>query len=163
MRPCALTTPCAASLENSWQLLIALAPTGTDINAVPTGSEGWPVSQEHRFERLLHGTKALADLLIGSAREAGKRLRPAIRLVYAPAGETSGYADFDLKAVTEIGGRPILTALEMLIGEKRLFNSLPEDTLSALLVASRKAQAAVSTKLSQQALVAWYALLAGYH
>jgi hypothetical protein len=51
----------------------------------------------------------------------------------------------------------------MLIGEQRLFNALPEETLPALLVASRKAQAEVSTKLSQQVLAALYALLAGYH
>ena len=104
-----------------------------------------------------------AGLLIGWARDASKRLRPVIRLVYAPAGETSGYADFDLKAMTETGGRPILAALEMLIGAQRLFNALPDETLPALLVASRKAQAEVSTKLSQQVLAALYALLAGYH
>jgi hypothetical protein len=50
--------------------------------------------------------------------------------------------------MTETGGRPIVAALEMLIGAQRLFNSLPEETLPALLVASRKAQAEVSTKLS---------------
>ena len=149
--------------ENRWQLLIALGLAGTDIDAVPSGSEGWPASQEQRFERLLRGKKVFAGLLIGWTRDASKRLRSVIRLVYAPAGETSGYVNFDLKAMTETGGRPILAALEMLIGAQRLFNALPDETLPALLVASWKAQAEVSTKLSQQVLAALYALLAGYH
>jgi N-6 DNA Methylase len=151
-----------ASPASPWQVLIVVAPAEIDIDSVPAGEEGWPASEEQRFERLLRGTKAFAGLLIGWARDSSKRLRPIIRLVYAPAGETSGYADFDLKAMTEMGGRLILAALEMLIGEQRLFNS-PEETLLALLVASRKAQAEVSTKLSQQVLTALYALLAGYH
>ena len=146
-----------------WQLLIVVAPPGLDIDWVPAGQEGWPASQQQRFERLLRGTKVFAGLLIGWARDANKTLRPVIRLVYAPAGETSGYADFDFKAMTEVGGRRILAALDMLLGEQRLFNALPEETLPALLVASRKAQAEVSTKLSQQVLAALYALLAGYH
>ena len=156
----AVRSAASTSPEGPWQLVIVVAPPEIDIDLVPTGQEGWPASQEQRFERPLRGTKAFAGLLIGWARDFSKRLRPIIRLVYAPVGETSGYADFDLKAMTETGGRPILAALEMLIGEQRLFNSLPQETLSALLAASRRAQAEVSTKLSQQVLAALYALLA---
>jgi hypothetical protein len=72
-----------ASSENPWQLLIGVAPPGIDVDSVPTGQEGWPASQEQRFERLLRGKKVFAGLLIGWARDASKRLRPVIRLVYA--------------------------------------------------------------------------------
>ena len=52
------------SSESPWQLLIVAAPAEIDLDSVPTG-EGWPASQEQRFEKLLRGTKVFAGLLIG--------------------------------------------------------------------------------------------------
>jgi hypothetical protein len=78
-----------ASPESPWQLLIVVAPAERDIDSVPAGEEGWPASQEQRFERLLRGTKAFIGLLIGSARDASKRLRQVIRLGRRSTHETT--------------------------------------------------------------------------
>ena len=43
-----------------------------------------------------------------------------IRLVYAPRGETSGYIHFDIEQMATVAGRPIFSAMYMLLSEERL-------------------------------------------
>ena len=63
-----------------------------------------------------------------------------LRLVYAPRGETSGYATFSVADMATVAGRPIFAALHMLLSAERLF-SLPEkQRLPAILADSRKYQ-----------------------
>ena len=45
----------------------------------------------------------------------------SLRLVYAPHGETSGFLTFPVQAMTEVAGRPIFAALQMLFFAERLF------------------------------------------
>jgi len=96
-----------------------------------------------RFERLLRETGVPAGLLIN---------RAAIRLVYAPKGESSGHITFCVADMMQVAGRPILAALHMLVSAERLFTGPPEQRLPAILAASRKHQNQVSTKLSGQVI-----------
>ena len=82
------------------------------------------------------------------------------RLVYAPKGETSGFANFDLAPMLEVSGRPMLSAFHMLLQTSRLFGA-PEQNLPSLLAESRQYQETVSTQLAEQVLVALHNLLRG--
>jgi hypothetical protein len=102
---------------------------------------------------LLRETGVFAGLLVNGAE---------IRLVYAPSGESSGYLTFPVQAMTEVPGRLILGALDLLLGEDRLFNVPDNQRLTRLLEESRSYQAEVSTKLSGQVLDALWELLRGF-
>ena len=44
-----------------------------------------------------------------------------MRLIYAPRGESSGHITFPLEPMLTVDGRPMIAALEMLLGPDRLF------------------------------------------
>ncbi len=137
---------------SAWQLLIAVEGENVDVDE-PRADDGrrWVASPQARFERLLRETNVSAGLLTNG------RL---FRLVYAPRGETSGYATFDLSVMLEVAGRPILAAFHMLLVAERLFG-LPEQNLAALFAESRKYQETVSKELARQVLTALNELLRG--
>jgi hypothetical protein len=120
-----------------WELATGL-PFDEDDPATATG-QGWQASIQAKFERLLRETGVYAGLLVNGTE---------IRLVYAPKGESSGHLTFPVQAMTEVPGRLILGALDLLLGEDRLFNVPENQRLSRLLEDSRSYQAEVSTKLS---------------
>jgi hypothetical protein len=70
---------------------------------------------------------------------------------------------FPLHSLIEVGGRPMLGGLRLLLSSFRLHNDAPERRLPALLRASRDAQAEVSTRLAAQVLGALHELLRGLH
>ncbi|HFE45658.1 MAG TPA: hypothetical protein ENJ18_09220, partial [Nannocystis exedens] len=108
---------------------------------------------QQRLERLLAETGVPIGLLVNDR---------AIRLVYAPGSESSGYLTFPIEAMARGDGRVILGAFELLLGSARLF-TLPDDRrLPALLAESRKYQNEVSTKLAEQVLRALGELLRGF-
>jgi hypothetical protein len=86
-----------------------------------------------------------------------------LRLIHAPRGETSGWLKFPLRPLGDVGGRPMLGGLKLILSSFRLHNDAPERRLPALLKASRDAQAEVSTKLAAQVLGALHELLRGLH
>jgi hypothetical protein len=86
----------------------------------------------------------------------------AVRLVYAPAGETSGHITFRIADMAQVMGRPILAAFSLLLGEHRMFRAEPRERLGSLLAASREAQNLVSTRLARQVLGALHELLRGF-
>lgn len=139
-----------------WALLIqeieAGLPFDEDDPAAATG-HGWKASIQAKFERLLRETGVAAGLLVNGTE---------IRLVYAPKGESSGHLTFPVQAMTEVPGRLILGALDLLLGEDRLFNVPESQRLSRLLEDSRSYQAEVSTKLAGQVLDALWELLRGF-
>jgi|SRR5579872_881488 len=144
--------PAAGKNANGWQLLIRVEMPGTDLDAaIIDDGKYWAASPHARFERLLRGTNVPVGLLTN--------LR-SFRLVYAPKGETSGFATFDLKSMLELAGRPMLSAFHMLLKVERLFGS-PEQNLPSLLAESRQYQETVSTQLAEQVLVALNELLRG--
>ena len=137
---------------SAWQLLIAVEGENVELDE-PRADDGrrWVASPQARFERLLRETNVSAGLLTNG------RL---FRLIYAPKGETSGYATFDLSVMLEVAGRPILAAFHMLLVAERLFG-LPEQNLAALFAESRKYQETVSKELARQVLTALNELLRG--
>jgi hypothetical protein len=151
------------TLEPTWQvkdrdgavqLLIRCEPKGTALDEPPTEPiDGWTASPEARFERLLGKTGIPTGLLCTPE---------VVRLVYAPAGETSGHVTFRIMDMAQVMGRPILAAFSLLLGEYRLFRAGPREGLGALLAASREAQNIVSTRLARQVLGALHALLRGF-
>ena len=87
-----------------------------------------------------------------------------LRVVYAPkGGESSGWFEVPLRALGTVAGRSMLGGIKLLLDRFRLFGDSPERRLPALLDASRRAQAEVSTKLATQVLGALHALLHGLH
>jgi hypothetical protein len=85
-----------------------------------------------------------------------------LRLVSAPRGESSGWLDFHVAAMVQTAGRPISTALRLLLGQARLLALPRTQRLSALLDDSRRFQNEVSERLAEQVLHALYELLRGF-
>ena len=86
----------------------------------------------------------------------------AIRLVYAPRGESSGFLTFRIPEMIQVAGRPLFAALDMLLSADRLFSVEKKEQLPAILAASRKYQNVVSTRLAGQVMAALYELLRGF-
>jgi hypothetical protein len=139
------------------QLLVQEVPIGTDFDAIPKGVDGrrtWEASPQQRFERLLKESEHPIGVLWNGV---------ALRLVYAPRGESSGHLRFPLEPMTTVDGRPMLAALQMLLGPDRLFEGGSSATrLKPLMVASRKEQNEVSTRLAEQVLEALWILVKGF-
>ncbi len=139
---------------NPWVLLTQMLAVGTDLDTPHADSDrGWHASPSAKFERLLRETQVPIGLLANGTH---------LRLVYAPRGETSGYITFPVAAMTEVAGRPMLAALDMLLGAERLFALPRAQRLPALLLESRRYQNEVSTRLAGQVLAALYELLRGF-
>ena len=137
-----------------WLMLIQTVPNGANLNAVlETDDHKWQASPHAHFERLLRETKVPIGLLFNGTH---------FRLVYAPRGETSGYATFCVKEMAEVSGRPIFAAFHMLLSTERLYSVGRKQQLPALLAESRKYQNLVSTQLSEQVLHSLYELLRGF-
>jgi len=146
--------PASGNGNSGWQMLIKLERVDVDFDS-PLEDDGrrWAASPHDRFERLLRDTNTPIGLLTNSR---------SFRLVYAPKGETSGFATFDLASMLEVAGRPMLSAFYMLLNVNRLFGT-PDTSLAALLAESRQYQEDVSEKLAQQVLVALNELLRGFY
>ncbi|QDT21413.1 Eco57I restriction-modification methylase domain-containing protein [Gimesia chilikensis] len=141
--------------ENPWMMLISELPTGTDLDdpGEADSSRHWHAAPQAKFERLLRETQVPIGLLSN-----GRQLR----LVYAPRGETSGYATFNVDEMIQVAGRPMFAALYMLLCSERLFTLGENQRLPAILENSRKYQNTVSTKLAEQVLAALYELMRGF-
>ena len=140
--------------EPPWLLLGQELAGREDFDKEPEEeSRQWQASPQARFERLLRETGVPIGVLVNSQ---------AIRLVYAPRGESSGHITFRVADMAQIAGRPILAALHMLLSSARLFSMAAEQRLPALLANSRRYQNLVSTKLAGQVLEALYELLRGF-
>ncbi|GAB4304686.1 MAG: N-6 DNA methylase [Oscillatoriaceae cyanobacterium] len=140
----------------SWLMLIQILPTGLSLDNTDEANDkkgGWNASPQAKFERLLRETEIPIGLLCNGTD---------IRLVYAPRGESSGHLTFPVQAMTEVAGRPILAALDMLLGQDRLFTVPTEHRLPKILSDSRSYQAEVSTQLAGQVLDALWQLLTGF-
>lgn len=134
--------------------LLLIVRCETDFDKVVVADDhAWKATPQARFERLLRETGVGAGLLVSSS---------AIRLVYAPKGETSGFITFRIADMVTVAGRPILGALHLLLSEQRLFSAPDGSRLTDLLLASRKHQSQVSNKLSGQVMSALFDLLRGF-
>jgi hypothetical protein len=136
-----------------WQLLVTVLGNGEDFDRVARGPGRLEASPHGRMERLLRETRAPAGLLVN---------RRALRLVSAPRGESSGWLDFRVADMAQAAGRPICTALRLLLSEQRLLALPRAQRLAALLADSRKFQNEVSERLAEQVLHALYEFLRGF-
>jgi hypothetical protein len=138
----------------AWQLLVQVLAPRTSFDEPSTEeARRWHASPQVRLERLLRDTGVPAGLLFNGE---------ALRLVYAPRGESSGHMTWPVYAICEVPGRPLLSALVMLLGSFRLFNAPRNQSLLQVLRESRKYQNVVSTKLAGQVLEALNELLRGF-
>ncbi|MFN9485035.1 MAG: Eco57I restriction-modification methylase domain-containing protein [Cyanobacteriota bacterium] len=139
------------------QMLVQELPLGTPFDALPKGADGrrsWEATAQQRLERLLKESEHPIGVLWNGS---------ALRLVYAPRGESSGHLTFPLEPMTTVDGRPMLAALQMLLGPDRLFEGGASNTrLRPLMEQSRKEQNEVSTRLAEQVLEALWILLRGF-
>lgn len=134
-------------------LILELAATASPDRPTETAQSRWTASPQARFERLLRETGVPIGILSHP---------DFIRLVYAPRGESSGFITWPIRAMTEVAGRPLLSALVMLLGSARLF-TLPKNLgLPHILRESRKYQNEVSIQLADQVLDALFELLRGF-
>lgn len=137
-----------------WMMLIEELPDGTSLDEAPAEeTKTWHASPQVRLERLLRETSVPIGILANGH---------SIRLVYAPRGESSGHVTWPVYALAEVAGRPLLSALCMLLGSARLFTLPREQRLPQVLKESRKYQNVVSTKLAGQVLEALNELLRGF-
>jgi hypothetical protein len=140
--------------DRAWLMLVDVLPPATDLDRpVESKLAGWSASPTRRFERLLRETEVPIGLIANGTH---------LRLIYAPRGENAGTLTFPVAAMTEIAGRPILAAFDMLLSRYRLLAAPSEARLPALLKRSRDYQSRVSTALAQQVLDALYELLRGF-
>lgn len=140
--------------DGGWLLLVDDLPDGTPFDEPPS-EEGkrWRASPQVRLERLLRETGVGVGILFN---------RRALRLVYAPRGESSGHVTWPLHRLVTAMDRVMLSALVMLLGTLRLFALPREQRLPHLLKESRKYQNVVSNKLAGQVLEALNELLRGF-
>jgi hypothetical protein len=136
-----------------WQLVVQVLQPGEDLDRVVRSGGGLEASPHGRLERLLRHTNVPAGLLFNGR---------VLRLVSAPRGESSGWVDFAVEDMVQTAGRPISTALRLLLSEQRLLALPRQQRLAALLSDSRKFQNEVSEQLAKQVLHALYELLRGF-
>jgi len=113
------------------------------------------IAPDHQrfLERLPRDKQVPIGLLVSDSQ---------IPLVYAPRGETSGFATFSVAEMIQVAGRPIFAAPHMLLGEERHFSLGEKQRLPAILADSHKYQNVVSTKLAEHVLAALFELVRGF-
>jgi hypothetical protein len=136
-----------------WQLLVRVLEPGQDLDRVVRSGSGLEASPHGRMERLLRQTGVGAGLLFNGR---------VLRLVSAPRGESSGWIDFKVADMVQTAGRPICTALRLLLREQTLVALPKAQRFAALLSDSRKFQNEVSERLAEQVLHALYELVRGF-
>jgi hypothetical protein len=138
-----------------WLLLVRQLESGTSLDEIPDTKreKGWIATPQQKFERLLRETGVPIGILCNGH---------SIRLTYAPKGENSGSITFPVAFMTEIAGRAVASALDLLLSHSRLITVREALRLPALLRKSRDYQAEVSTTLSHQVLEALYELGRGF-
>lgn len=141
----------ARNPDAGWQLLVRTLPPQRGFDEREPG--GLEATAHGRMERLLRETNVPAGLLVNGN---------ALRLISAPRGESSGYLDFRVEQMTQTAGRPIASAMRLLLNERRLLAVPTAQRLASLLEDSRRFQNEVSEKLAEQVLHALYELLRGF-
>ncbi|MDZ4799925.1 MAG: DNA methyltransferase [Bryobacteraceae bacterium] len=140
--------------DNSVILLVSNVPNGVNFDdPPPEKTRNWNASPHARFERLLRETGHPIGILAGPE---------AVRLVYAPKGESTAWATFRVEHMAAVQGRMLLGALQALLGYERLLTGPVGERLLGILRRSRDYQNDVSNELAEQVLEALYALLRGF-
>ncbi|EGV18835.1 Eco57I restriction-modification methylase domain-containing protein [Thiocapsa marina] len=120
------------------QILIASYPAEQALDR-PVIGRHWKATPATRMMELLHG----ANVSVGLVTNGEQWM-----LVYAPRGETSGYASW--YAALWLDEPLTLCAFHSLLGVRRLLGVAADSTLSALLKASAEDQQEVTDQLGYQ-------------
>lgn len=141
--------------QSPFQLLLYPSghPEGEFDKVYENQANTWETTATRRLERLLRETGIPIGLLYSKS---------ALRLVYAPKGENPGHLTFRYADMLSTMGRPILGALDLLMGRPMLFLGDARAQLPSLLQHSRTMQASVSTALAEQVLESLYELVRGF-
>lgn len=137
----------------AYEMLVWELPAGLDLDKPETATGSWEYPPAAKFDRLLRHCRVPLGLLSNGE---------AVRLIYAPHGESSGAITFRIEDMVSVGGRPILDAFVMLLAANRIFGVTEERTLPAILAESRKRQANVTNDLADQVFEALQILLRGF-
>jgi hypothetical protein len=151
------TTPSSGDTPSTRYFALAWDVTeygeGIDLDAAETQSGPWRYPPTAKFERLLRRAGIPIGFLF-NGRE--------LRLVYAPAGETTAHLTFRVEHLKRPDGRPLLAALDLLLHARRAYTASAEHTLEGLLAESRRRQADVTDELAKQVFEAVEILVAGF-
>ena len=152
----AASAPSEVQPASPWSALLwDLTEASTDIDLdVPESATGpWKYPPTVKFERLLRHV-GIAVGFVFNGRE--------LRLVYAPAGESTAHLTFRIEHLQGPDGRPLLAALDLLVHARRAYSASAQHTLEGLLVESRRRQADVTDELAKQVFEAVEILVAGF-
>lgn len=136
-----------------WDLTEHGAGLGLDLDAPEAVTGPWRYPPTAKLERLLRQVGIPVGLVFNGLE---------LRLVYAPNGESTGHLTFRVEHLRRPDGRPILTALDLLLHARRAYTAAPEHTLEGLLAESRRRQADVTEELAKQVFEAVEILLSGF-
>ena len=133
------------------QIMVQELETGMSFDQIIKNSDDkkiWEATPQQRFERLLKETGNPVGIIWNGI---------SLRLVYAPSGESSGHITFPLEPMTSVDGRPMIGALEMLLGPDRLFEGGTSSlSLRNLMEHSKKEQNEVSERLGRLEKWRWF-------
>ncbi len=129
------------------------AALGLDLDKPEDITGSWRYPPTAKFERLLRAV-GIPVGFVSNGRD--------IRLIYAPAGETTSHLTFRGEFMQRADGRPILAAFELLLNANRTYQAAPEFTFEGLLKESRSRQADVTKELAGQVFEAVEILLTGF-
>lgn len=113
----------------------------------------WKYPPTAKFERLLRHVGVPIGL-VSNGRD--------LRLIYAPAAESTSHLTFRFREMVEPAGRPVLAAFQLLLGARRMYQASADHTLEGLLRESRRRQADVTKDLAAQVFEAVELLLEGF-
>jgi hypothetical protein len=124
-----------------------------DLDAPEEVTGPWRYPPTSKLERLLRH----AGIPIGFISN-----RRVLRLIYAPAGESTSHLTFRVEDMVDPAGRPIALALDLLFHARRTYGANTRFTFEGLLAESRRRQADVTEKLAEQVFDAVETFLAGF-
>jgi hypothetical protein len=143
----------ASLAGTAYEMLVWELPVGLDLDKPESVTGTWDYPPSAKLDRLLRHCRVPIGLLTN---------REAVRLIYAPHGESSGAMTFRIDDMASVGGRPILDAFIMLLSANRVSGVAEDRTLAAILAESRKRQANVTNDLAGQVFEALQLLLRGF-
>ena len=149
--PAVGASPAARWSALVWDLTESAVDIDLDEHEASTGP--WRYPPTAKLDRLLRHTGVPVGLLFN-----GKNLR----LVYAPAGESTAHLTFRVEHLRRPDGRPLLAALDLLLHARRAYSASAAHTLEGLLAESRRRQADVTEELAKQVFEAVEILVAGF-
>lgn len=127
--------------------------TALDLDTPEEVTGPWRYPPTAKMERLLRHTGVAVGFLSN---------RRALRLIHAPAGETTSHLTFRFDDLADPAGRPLALAMELLLHARRTYGAEPRFTFEGLLSESRRRQADVTERLANQVFDAVETLLAGF-